>query len=93
MSAAALATASCSCGAAAGLERLGERSITETVEEVVYVKQRIKHFNREGSEYWDEVSVPDLVEREVTRCCVEWVCRSGGKTRLEPLAAQPLEGG
>lgn len=86
MNALAQSPPACACGEPALGRRLGERSVSETVEEVVYVKQRIKHFNREGSEYWDEVSVPDLVEREVTRRYTEWQCEHCGRTRLLPVS-------
>lgn len=79
-----MTTRTCWCGEGAALQQCGLRDITETIEEVVYVKQRIKHFNREGSEYWDDVSVPDLVEREVTRQFAEWRCSKCGEKRLEP---------
>lgn len=52
------------CGAA-DLSEQQRRRTTARLERVVYVKQRIKHFNREGSEYWTEMEVPDLVEAEV----------------------------
>lgn len=54
-----------------------ERSRTrskETVEEVVYTKQKIKHFNREGSEFWAETSIPDLVEKTVEFDNIEYEC-------------------
>ena len=46
----------------------------ERVEDVVYTKQKIKHFNREGSEFWKEVEMPDFVECEVEVDLVEYVC-------------------
>ena len=39
--------------------------VRETIEDILYQKERIKHFDREGSEFWAEVSVPTIVEREV----------------------------
>ena len=54
---------------------------TVKVEEVVYVKERIKHFNREGSEYWDEISVPDLVVKEVEVDRVEYLCPQCSETK------------
>lgn len=44
------------------------------VEVVVYVKERIKHFNREGSEYWADVNIPDLVEKEVDIDRITYFC-------------------
>lgn len=56
------------------MKEASRERIHETVEDVVYVKQRIKHFNREGSEFWAETEVPDLVEREVVIDRISLVC-------------------
>lgn len=44
------------------------------IEEIVYKKERIKHFDREGSEYWAEIEVPDLVEKEVDVDRINYTC-------------------
>lgn len=55
--------------------REASRRLTREVrEDVVYVRQRIKHFNREGSEFWAEIDVPDIVERMVEIEIVEYRC-------------------
>ncbi len=58
-----------------------------TIEEVVYKKERIKHFNREGSEYWAEVNIPDLVEKEVEVDRIDYLCDQCNekKTVEEPI--------
>jgi|TARA_B100001964_G_scaffold241184_1_gene312905 hypothetical protein len=53
----------------------------ERVEEVVYTKQKIKHFDRNGSEFWQETNVPDLVEKEVKLDSVVYVCAICGETQ------------
>jgi uncharacterized UBP type Zn finger protein len=56
------------------MKQAGVTRTCRTVEEVVYVKERIKHFNREGSEYWAEVSVPDIVESTQDINRIEYFC-------------------
>ena len=46
----------------------------EIIEDVVYTKQKIKHFDRNGSEYWAETNIPDLVEKTVEFDKVEYIC-------------------
>jgi len=65
------------CGASQLSER-GRRHAREHLEEVVYVKQRIKHFDREGSEYWTEMEIPDLVETDVEVDELELACGACG---------------
>ena len=64
------------------MEQVRRVRTRKTVEEVVYVKERIKHFNREGSEYWAEVEVPDIVEKEVELDSVEYKCKECGETKV-----------
>lgn len=56
------------------MKETGRSRETATVEEVIYVKERIKHFNREGSEYWAEVDIPDLVEKQVEMEHIKYFC-------------------
>lgn len=60
---------------------------TTTIEEVVYAKERIKHFDRNGSEYWAEVSVPELVEKQVEVERIRYLCPecNENKTVEEPV--------
>jgi len=60
------------------MREVAQRTLTEIEEEVVYRKQKIKHFNREGSEYWAEVEVPDLVEKKVSYAIVDYRCDQCG---------------
>lgn len=50
--------------------------VTATVEEVVYVQERIKHFDRNGSEYWAEMKIPDLIEKQVEVDRVIYTCEA-----------------
>jgi hypothetical protein len=61
------------------MQETARSTLLETVEEVVYIKQRIKHFNREGSEFWTEIDVPDIVERSATFETVEFQCPTCGE--------------
>jgi len=56
------------------------RQIQETVEDVVYVIQKIKKFNREGAENMETVKIPEFVERAVEVDLVEYVCDQCGWT-------------
>jgi len=62
----------CSCGHAMAVA--GQTEFREKVEEVVHVVERIKHFDREGSEFWTEIKVPDIVIKEVPRWRIEYHC-------------------
>lgn len=70
----------CWCGEHAPIEERDRRQVVESVEEVVYVKQRIKHFDREGSEFWAEVDIPDIIERQVEKTRITYACLRCGKT-------------
>lgn len=61
---------------------------TTTVEEVIYVKERIKHFNREGSEYWADVNIPDLIEKQVEVNRITYFCSQCNEEKSvdEPIA-------
>jgi hypothetical protein len=50
----------------------------ETVEEVVHVRRRVKQFNREGSEHWTEMEVPEFIERIVRFVEVSYRCDTCG---------------
>jgi hypothetical protein len=63
----------------------------ENVEEVVHVIERIKHFDREGSEFWTEMKVPDLVMREVVRWRLEYHCSTCGERRETVSDRRPSE--
>lgn len=54
----------------------------ETVEEVVYTVQKIKHFDRHGSEFWAETNIPDLVEKVVEYDQVQFLCDACGEEKL-----------
>ncbi len=62
------------CSQGHEMEETGRSRETTTIEEVVYVKERIKHFNREGSEYWADMKIPDLVEKEVEIEHIQYCC-------------------
>lgn len=62
------------CSKGEPMREVSRRRISETTEEVVYVRQRIKHFTREGSEFWAEVDIPDLIEKTVEVDIVEYRC-------------------
>jgi len=56
------------------LREVSRQRENRVVEKVVYKTERIKHFNREGSEFWGEVKVPDIEEQEVEMECISYVC-------------------
>jgi hypothetical protein len=56
------------------VREVSRKRIRETVEEVVYVIQKIKKFNREGAENMETAKVPEFVEREVEVDLVHLVC-------------------
>jgi len=66
----------CTCGGTL-LERSRETR-TEVRESVIYNKQKIKHFDREGSEFWTEISVPDLVEETSYLNVLTLICSDCG---------------
>ena len=53
----------------------------ETVEDIGYTKERIKHFDREGSEFWAEIDVPVLVERTHEVEVIVYACNECGEER------------
>ena len=63
------------------LTEVSRNTLRETVEEVVYSKQKIKHFDRHGSEFWDEIEVPDIVEREVEVIEIAYRCAECGEQK------------
>jgi hypothetical protein len=64
------------------MNEVSRTRIRKTVEEVVYVKERIKHFDREGSEYWAEVKVPDVVEKELDVIRIAYSCIECGESKV-----------
>ena len=58
---------------------VSSKRVREAVEDVVYKKERIKHFDREGSEFWTEIEVPDIVVRELDIEVVEYRCDECGE--------------
>ncbi len=59
---------------------ISRKTIKETLEEVVYRREKIKHFDREGSEFWTELNVPDLIEREVEIDIIVFRCSCCGES-------------
>jgi hypothetical protein len=70
----------CSTGHEA--HEVSRRSVQETIEDVAYQKERIKHFDREGSEFWAEIDVPIIVEREVVVEIIEFRCDICGEIKV-----------
>jgi hypothetical protein len=56
------------------MQEVSRQSVQETIEDVIYQKERIKHFDREGSEFWTEIDVPIIAERETTVEIIEYRC-------------------
>jgi len=56
------------------LREISRKRFVETVEDVAYVKRRIKQFTREGAEHWGEIEIPEVVERKVQLEEIEYVC-------------------
>jgi len=70
------------CSKGHDAKEVSRRSVQEHVEDVVYQKERIKHFDREGSEFWAEIDVPTIVEREVAIEIIEFRCDVCGETKV-----------
>jgi len=64
------------------LREVSRRRVQETVEDVIYVTQLIKKFNREGSEAMESVKIPEFVERVVQLDTVEYVCDACNLTQV-----------
>lgn len=58
---------------------VSQLTVHETTEDVVYQKERIKHFDREGSEFWTEINVPSIIERTREVDVVEYLCETCGE--------------
>jgi uncharacterized UBP type Zn finger protein len=74
------------------LREVSRDRVRETVEDVVYVIQKIKKFNREGAENMETVKIPEFVERAVDVDLVRYACDQCGSTetvRENPAAAGP----
>jgi len=63
------------------MQEVSRRSVQETIEDVIYQKERVKHFDREGSEFWAEIKVPVIAEREVTVEIIEFRCAFCGEAK------------
>ncbi len=61
---------------------------TEIVEDVIYVEQKIKKFDREGSERIELAKMPEFVEREVEFFRVTYRCDACG--HCEPVRENPV---
>ena len=70
------------CSNGHSMSEVSRKRISETIEEVVYNKQKIKHFDRNGSEYWAEVSVPDIHEKQVEVDRIEYRCDQCNETKM-----------
>lgn len=64
------------------LREIARQRVRETVEEVVYVEQLIKKFNREGAENMEKVRIPEFVEREVEVDLVKCACDACGTEQV-----------
>jgi hypothetical protein len=62
------------------LRETSRRRVRELVEDVIYKIQRIKKFNREGSETMETVKIPEFVEHEVDVEIVDYACDECGTT-------------
>jgi hypothetical protein len=65
------------------MQAAGSRDETVDEEVVVYRTQRIKHFDREGCEYWAEVRMPDIEIRKVACRVTTYSCPNCGASRDE----------
>ena len=66
------------CESHAQVQELSRQRIRETIENVVYVEQRIKKFNREGSENMEVIRIPEFEEQLVEVDIVEYNCSQCG---------------
>ena len=71
-----------SCSNGHSMQESGRKRFKDTLEEVVYVKQKIKHFDRNGSEYWAEIDIPDVLEREAEVDRIEYHCEQCNETKV-----------
>ncbi len=66
------------CQSDQNVHEISRRQVRETVEDVIYVEQKIKKFNREGSESMETVRIPEFQERDVSVDLVEYQCQTCG---------------
>ena len=61
--------------------------VRETIEDVTYVEQTIKKFNREGSENMEKIRIPEFTTREIDVDLVTYVCDETNEVRTvhEPV--------
>jgi hypothetical protein len=80
------------CPAGHPLREVSRERILETTEEVVYKIQKIKKFNREGSENMETVRIPEFIERQVEVELIRYACDQCGSTDVvrEVLGEKPL---
>jgi hypothetical protein len=64
------------------LREVSRDRVLETVEDVVYKIQKIKKFNREGSENMETIKVPEFIERQVEVELVRYACDQCGSTEV-----------
>lgn len=69
------------CQSSENVREVSRQQVRETIEDVVYVEQKIKKFNREGAENMEIVRIPEFEERDVTFDLVEYRCQSCGWTQ------------
>jgi hypothetical protein len=60
------------------LREISRERATEVIEEVIYVEQKIKKFDREGSETIELAKMPEFVEREIEYHMVTFGCDACG---------------
>lgn len=66
------------CESSDHVQEVSRAQARETIEEVVYVEQKIKKFNREGAENMETIRIPEFEEREVSVDLVKYTCESCG---------------
>lgn len=65
------------CQSEESVEEVSRQQIQEMREDVVYVEQRIKKFNREGAENMEIIKIPEFEERLVSLDLVAYKCKCG----------------
>jgi hypothetical protein len=66
------------CDSSDQVSEVSRQQVRETIEDVIYVEQKIKKFNREGSENMETIRIPEFEEREVCVDLVEYQCAGCG---------------
>ena len=60
------------------MREVSRKRVSEVIEEVIYVEQKIKKFDREGSETIELARMPEFVEREIEYHAVTFGCDACG---------------